>query len=329
MWTSEEQALKTADRHLLDLLGIPALRTDTHHFTSALEPERWSDGLAKNLVDVRYRGWELTAILFLETDVDADEVFEWTTRPPTVVGDPPPGATPVVDPERLVRVLDHVKGQHGGEHRVEGLIELPSDPGADECVFRGRLFEPAEREEVLIRLNGDNGLLMGWRHEGWFFAPGDPVGPSRSVDELQDQVEALPVFPQGYRAIDEWPSTDRPGHHEMLWGRYEKDEEVENDTLYASVNVHTGRAAECLVNRSDLDADLDFDAGAAMTAADPASAADFPGAVRCGAPRRMNVEIPGETVKPRAWIFNATDDSGPVQIALGCGGKLLRVDSIT
>lgn len=115
----------------------------------------------------------------------------------------------------------------------------------------------------------------------------------------------------------------------MLWTRFEQGEEVENDTLYACVNRFTGKAAECVLNWSPLVQELNLDAPAAMEAFEAAFAQQFPGAIRCGMVRRMFVEIPGQTAKQRAWVANAMDTSGPVQITLGSGGTLLRADSVT
>jgi len=170
---------------------------------------------------------------------------------------------------------------------------------------------------------------MGWRHAAWFRRSEPADIPAKEEEELRSGVETQTLFPKDMRRADGRLSTDRPGHYELLWERSEAGETVENDTFYACVNRFTGRAAECVNNWSTLVPELDLDAGAARAVLANAYAAHFPDAIRCGALRRMYVEIPGQPVKPRAWVANAIDASGPVQIAVGNGGEVLRVDSVT
>jgi len=222
-----------------------------------------------------------------------------------------------------------VEARIQGAIRVERLAAIPVGEPPHTQVFEADVWSTIPGEQVLIRMNADTGDLMGWRHAGWFCRSESSDIPAREEEELRSGVEALALFPQDLRRADGWLSTDRSGHYELLWKRFEKGEEVENDTFYACVNRFTGQAAECASNWSTLSPELDLDAGAARAVLATAYAAHFPDAVGCGALRRMYVEIPGESTKPRAWVANAVDASGPVQIAVGNGGKVLRVDSVT
>jgi hypothetical protein len=346
MWTSNHAALDTADRRLCELLGIPAPRTAERLYTRTAAPERWSDGLAKRLFDVIYTGWQSPRLFRLRWDPLRNVETAWQEFH---IAEPPidwhalPQATPVTDSALRARIVAQVQSHFSQPVHLFDLLSYgrPQSP----TLFDGEIWSALPREQILIRLNADTGDLMGWRHNNWFAdgtrgvsvgqnqtpsaSEGPPAPPPPDEESLRQKVESLPLFPKGLQRADAWPSTDRPGHMEMLWKRFEDGEEVENDSLYAAVNVTTGQVPECVLNWSTLTRDLDLDPAAARQALHSAFAQQFPGAVRCGMVRRMFVELPGQTAKPRAWVANAIAASGPVQIALGPGGAILRTDSIT
>jgi hypothetical protein len=333
MWTNNPTALETADRHLCRLLGLPALRTADRLYTRTAAPERWSDGLAKRLFDVSYTGWQSPRLFRLRWDPQRNAETAWQefhiTEPP-IDWHALPQAAPLTDPALRARMVAHVQSHFPQSVQVFDLLSY-GRPGRP-TLFDGEIWSAIPGEQILIRLNADSGDLMGWRHNNWFAesAAANPDAPAAPDEEsLRQSVEALPLFPKGMKRDNAWLSTDRPGHMEMLWKRFEDGEEVENDSLYATVNVATGQVPECVLNWSTLTRDLDLDPTAARQAFLAAFAQEFPGAVRCGTVRRMFIELPGQTTKPRAWVANAIADSGPVQIALGSGGVILRTDSIT
>ncbi len=334
MWTTDPTALETADRHLCGLLGIPALRTAHRLYTRTAAPERWSDGLAKCLFDVTYNGWHSPRLFRLRWNPQLHAETAWQEFPVT---EPPidwhalPQVAPVTDSALRARIAAQVQSHFPQPVQLFDLLSYgrPQRP----TLFDGEVWAALPGEQILIRLNSDTGDLMGWRHNNWFApespaTPDAPPPPPPDLESLRQRVESLPLFPKGLRRDDAWPSTDRPGHLEMLWKRFEDGEEVENDSFYATVNVATGRVPECVLNWSTLTRDLDLDPAAASLAFQTAFAREFPGAVRCGRVRRMFIELPGQSAKPRAWVANAIADSGPVQIALGPNGAILRTDSL-
>ncbi len=331
MWTAKDAALQDADSRLLELLEIDSLRSSGSLYTRVLVAERWSEGLAKNIFEVQYKGWRPWCLVRLVWDslyqAEAEwQSFEWERPPDDWQKDPAMRA--VEAPEERERLRRIIEAKLGQEVEITGFVEYPSSTQDGMQVFEGEVWAAIPKEEILIRLNADTGDLMGWRHEGWFRVEEGEEGLEKGVDELQETVESMPIFPPGLQFEDAWPSTDRSGHLEMIWTRLFQGELVENDALYACVNRYSGRVPECLINWSELDQALDIQADQAVGVLDKAFDQHFPGAVRCGALRRMYVEIPGQTVKPRAWVANAIDDSGPVQICVGKGGAVLRVDSI-
>ena len=328
MWTSDPAALETADRHLCQLLGIPALRTAERLYTRSPAPERWSDGLAKRLFDVTYTGWQSARLFRLRWDPIRHLETAWqefhVTEPP-IDWHELPQAAPVANANLRDRIAELIQTHF--PHPVQLFDLLAYGKPQRPTLFDGEVWAAIPGETILIRLNADTGDFMGWRHNNWFAeSPADAPPPDE--ESLRQIVESLPLFPKGLRRGDAWPSTDRPGHFEMLWNRFEDGEEVENDTLFATVNAATGRVPECVLNWSPLTRDLDLDPAAASQAFLAAFDREFPGAVRCGTVRRMFIELPGQSAKPRAWVANAIADSGPVQIALGTAGAILRTDSL-
>jgi hypothetical protein len=328
MWTNEKAAIETVDQSLFELIGISSLQGNEWLYTRNPRPERWSDGLAKNLFEVVYhcwRPWQLTRFLWdPKTETLGDlETFN-IDHPPA---DWAPSGQAVADERQMSVLRSGIQARLGQEVRISHLNQRPLLPTEEKTTFESRLWTVDPKEEILIRHDADTGALLGWRHATWF---SDEPGPAtdQPVGNLNDVVEALDLFPQGMKPIDDWPASDRGNHHELLWTRYHEDEEVENDTLFASVNRQTRRVAECVLNWSDLDHDLDLDSDEAASALDVAFAQHFPEAVRCGIPRRLYIELPGQTKKKRAWAANAIDDAGPVQICIGNGGQVLRVDSV-
>ncbi len=332
MWTGEDAALEVTDGYLCALLGMSSLRSESRLYTRRAGRARWSEGLAKSLFEVHYLGWEPTLLVHLSWDAREGRVVGWerARRPRPRQGWPRPAEdADLRDPVLGARLVDEVMDRLGEAIRVQRIAALPREGAPDIQLFEADLWSPIPGEEILIRVNADTGDLMGWRHAGWFRGGEPPDATARDQEGLCAAVEGLSLFPRGMRRGDGWLSTDRPGHHELLWGRFEDGEEVENDTFYACVNRYTGQVAECMCNWSELAPSLDLDAAGAQVALDRAFKEHFPGAVRCGGLRRMYVEIPGQSVKPRAWVASGVDTSGPVQIAVGNGGEVLRVDSVT
>ena len=332
MWTSDQAALAAADQRFCELLGCASLRLEDRLYTRLPQPERWSTGLCKRLFDVQYRGWQPSLRLRLVWDPERQQEVAWNDFPfrePPADWQRDPLASPVTDTVQLERLRRHVQDRLRQSVYVDKWVSHPRR-GQPRCtVFEGEIWAAIPNEQILIRLNADTGDLMGWRHAAWF-APGDASEPAGLDEEaLRQAVEALALFPRGMARGDAWSSTDRPGHCEMLWRRFEQGEEVENDTLYACVNRFSGKVAECVLNWSPLVRELNLDAPAALEAFAAVFTQQFPGAIRCGTVRRMYVEIPDQAAKRRAWVANAMDTSGPVQIALGSGGVLLRADSVT
>jgi hypothetical protein len=328
MWTGEEAAIQAVDQRLFELIGISSLRGSDLIYSRKVLNERWSDGLTKNLYEVIYRSWQPWQLLRSLWDPKSQtlsdlETFRWDSPP----ADWKISGQAVDDEIQLSMIHSRIQARLGQEVQISDLSEESSVLSAGKITLECRLWSAVPNDEILIRHDADTGALLGWRHATWF---DDEPGPAldQPADDLNAVVEALDLFPQGMRQADQWPASDHANHHELLWTRFHEDEEVENDTLYASVNRKTRQVAECVLNWSGLDHDLDLDSQGALAAFDAAFAQHFPGAVRCGALRRLYIEIPGQTRKKRAWAANAIDDAGPVQICVGNGGQVLRVDSV-
>jgi len=330
MWTTSRHALEAADRRICELLVRRSLEEGGRLYTREPQPERWSDGLSKSLHEVIYRGWQPLALCRLILDRVTGSLRGWKTFDPK---EPPAGwqaaarAKPVKEKAKLQWLERHVEHRIGRPVPISGFVEYPAPERTSRSVFEGTAWEPIAGETILIRHNSETGDFMGWRHEAWFNREPGPF-PAIPVQELQASVEQSPLFPPGMRFVDHWPSGDRAGHHELLWVRYHEGEEVENDTVYVSVSLVDRRIAECVINWSPLDQNLDLEPGAAFAAFPEAFDRHFPGSLRCGTPVRKYIEIPKQSIKPRVWAASAIHDSGPVQICIGNGGRVLRVDSV-
>ena len=97
MWAANPAALQTADRHLGQLCGIPALATPSASTPAPPPPNAGLAGLAKNLFDVTYTGWQSPRLFRLRWNPQQNKETAWQEFPdhraPHRLARPPPGRT--------------------------------------------------------------------------------------------------------------------------------------------------------------------------------------------------------------------------------------------
>jgi hypothetical protein len=330
LWTREPEALAAADRMLAAILGVERLEGERRIYLREEPKVSWSEGLAKSVLEVLYRGFDLAGEARIVID-------------PAIPGEPRahvfrPGEAPSIAPHRVpskLRPEDRERLRLAACRALEesdvALRSVQAFPESDRprhVLVVGAAFVPAPHESIRLKIDADTGRFLAYRHDGWFCRGKADPALLEGTERLLGAVEASPFFLAGARRADTWDATDVRHHVEALWKRFEGGEEVENDFVYASVNRLTGCVAELTVNRSDLEPELGLGPEDADRALERAFAKHFPSARRCGFVRRMFVELPGRARKPRAWVANGVNAVGPVQIAVGDSGDVLRVDSV-
>ncbi len=206
---------------------------------------------------------------------------------------------------------------------VDPVSDGASDAGSETVAAPWpEAWSKLPEDKTRLRFEAGSGQFIDWLHNPWCRGIG---APCPEEDEAREVVEAREGFSEGYHFHESWPDTSTPSHRILIWKRYVDGDLVEHDTAYANVRGGDLEIAQLLTVVSPLDAGLDLNEEAGDDALGDAFREQFPDSVRCGTIRRVYILLEDEPVRRLAWVGNAIDQGRPLEVAVGSGGEVLRV----
>lgn len=340
LWTGEDEILRLADERYEAVIG--PLNGPERRAVRFLRT-RHSGGLDLDVVEVRYLAFGRTGVLRLSLTVDSaphvppETAWEIVTGArPEAWGEPPEGEIGRVWEDTLNATLtaahpeiestdwSRYEGPLGVSDRIEahGWRWVEDPPGSLRHRVEAQIWSQVPGDTTRLRFEAGGGEFIDWLHHPWL-SPNGATCPGE--DEAREVVEARAEFPDGYRFHESEPDSHSSSHRDLYWKRYGDGDLVEHDTAYASVRGGDLEIGQLLAVASPLDPRLDLNEGAGDAALGDAFRERFPDSVRCGEIRRVYVQIEGERTRRLAWVGNAIDQGRPIEVAVGSGGEVIRV----